>query len=632
MQISKHLHNESGSSLIIVMISLGVASIATLVIMTMIDNLNKANLNATQTAEATYLHSDIYSVLRDPNACTRSFLDLVINDMGSGYEAVSKITRGDGSTAFQVGNLTSSGKLSISEMKLGEFLPNDAAVTSTGKAYLNVTIEKQGQPSGPKSIFRSVQIQVTRNPASKKLINCVAISGTKDVWLLNTDGSIFYPGGSVGIGSDLSNPPSMVNRRIAEQIFLQDGGKKSSTIQVQTECCAPGVSNNPNFVIARSYANSDLSTSTGSFVTQIAQGTAASPTAVRANRLLGSFAAAGYDGSSFNQTDGTANGPAISFFSTEDFTSTKHGSKIVLSTISNGSTNRVPRLHINENGLVNVGNSSVANQVSAGLNAAEGILAAGFSNNSGIGMGQAQIEKEIGTWLFYPIGGTPRVTSGFYYAPQTAVPGASGSGATVVKGYRGADIIFALEDVSGGPSPVSNPFIIRNNGTITMAGNVGVGTDPVGSNRLSVWGDSNFNGNIVASGNISASGTITAASDERLKTDIQPLNHSLERILRLQGVSFVWKNKDLDQRRHLGLVAQSTESVFPESVWENAKGMKSIDYMGLIGAIIEAIKELTAMLRSLTSDRVAKLEQENASMKAYLCARDPRAPFCEQNK
>jgi hypothetical protein len=277
-----------------------------------------------------------------------------------------------------------------------------------------------------------------------------------------------------------------------------------------------------------------------------------------------------------------------------------------------------------------VGNSSVAYQVSAALNAGEGILAAGFSNNSGIGMGQALSANEIGTWVFHPIGGTPRITSGFYYAPQAAVPSASGSGATVVKGYRGADIIFALEDVSGAPSPVSNPLVIKNSGTITLVGPVGVGTNPVGGNRLSVWGDSNFNGNIVASGNISSSGTITAASDERLKKDIQPLSHSLERLLGLQGVSFVWKKKKyLDQKRHLGLIAQATERVFPESVRENSAGMKSIDYMGLIGVIVEAIKELTWMVKNLSSERVAKLEQENASMRSYLCAKDPGAPFCE---
>ena len=49
----------------------------------------------------------------------------------------------------------------------------------------------------------------------------------------------------------------------------------------------------------------------------------------------------------------------------------------------------------------------------------------------------------------------------------------------------------------------------------------------------------------------------------------------------------------------MGLLAQDVEKVFPELI-RGEEGEKSLNYMGLTGAIVEAIKEL--------SDKVSKLE------------------------
>jgi hypothetical protein len=98
-------------------------------------------------------------------------------------------------------------------------------------------------------------------------------------------------------------------------------------------------------------------------------------------------------------------------------------------------------------------------------------------------------------------------------------------------------------------------------------------------------------------GNIIASGTITP-SDQRYKTNIQPINKPLEKLLSLNGVSYLMNRKafpemHFDNGMQYGLIAQEVEKVFPEMVKTiDAKGYKGIDYVKLVPVLIEAIKDL----------------------------------------
>ena len=97
-------------------------------------------------------------------------------------------------------------------------------------------------------------------------------------------------------------------------------------------------------------------------------------------------------------------------------------------------------------------------------------------------------------------------------------------------------------------------------------------------------------------GNILASGSITPNSDIAFKKDIEPLTNVLNKITQLFGVNFRYKDNN---EKSMGLLAQDVEKVFPELI-RGKEGEKSLNYMGLTGAIVEAIKEL--------SDKVAALE------------------------
>ncbi len=91
-------------------------------------------------------------------------------------------------------------------------------------------------------------------------------------------------------------------------------------------------------------------------------------------------------------------------------------------------------------------------------------------------------------------------------------------------------------------------------------------------------------------GNIKAT-TLILTSDAVLKENIAPLTNALDKISRLKGVSFEWKDNTNDTRKHMGVIAQDVEKVFPEIVY-GQEGAKGVDYPSLIAPLIEAVKEL----------------------------------------
>lgn len=122
-------------------------------------------------------------------------------------------------------------------------------------------------------------------------------------------------------------------------------------------------------------------------------------------------------------------------------------------------------------------------------------------------------------------------------------------------------------------------------------------------------------------GDIAYTGTTLNVSDRRLKKDIRTIPHALESLLSLRGVSYAWKNSKQSRKlRHMGVIAQEVEKVFPEAVSTDNKGFKSVSYPFLIAPLINAVKELHTGLEDL--------REENHMLKSYICRKDPRAPFC----
>ena len=115
-------------------------------------------------------------------------------------------------------------------------------------------------------------------------------------------------------------------------------------------------------------------------------------------------------------------------------------------------------------------------------------------------------------------------------------------------------------------------------------------------------------------GNLLLLGSVAALSDAQDKTDVAPFTGALEKVGQLRGVTFKWKDPEMEQRVHIGLIAQEVQKVVPEVVLggETHEGVTehlSVDYSALIPVLIEALKEQQKTIAQL-SDRLAKLEKE----------------------
>jgi len=100
-----------------------------------------------------------------------------------------------------------------------------------------------------------------------------------------------------------------------------------------------------------------------------------------------------------------------------------------------------------------------------------------------------------------------------------------------------------------------------------------------------------------STGNLSA--TIHhSSSDERLKTDIQPIPNALVKISQINGVTYL-RTDTPETVRHTGVIAQEVEAVLPEVVATGLDGYKVVAYGNMIGLLVEAIKELKAEVDAL---------------------------------
>lgn len=120
---------------------------------------------------------------------------------------------------------------------------------------------------------------------------------------------------------------------------------------------------------------------------------------------------------------------------------------------------------------------------------------------------------------------------------------------------------------------------------------------------INTTGISHFNNinavGIITANNINAVGIITAQdfnslSDINYKVNIKTVDHALDKVVQLRGVSFSWKET---QTPSYGLIAQELEEVIPELV--KGEDPKVVNYNGIIGVLIESIKELKEELNEM---------------------------------
>jgi hypothetical protein len=144
--------------------------------------------------------------------------------------------------------------------------------------------------------------------------------------------------------------------------------------------------------------------------------------------------------------------------------------------------------------------------------------------------------------------------------------------------HAGGDL--TMYDAAGGPT-----LLLASNGMVS----IGTGTHT----------------NILTVKHLSATNPIadawTTYSSRRWKTNIQPLQGSLAKIMQLQGVSYDWKENG---KHDIGLIAEEVGKVVPEVVAyeDNGVDAKSVDYARLVSVLIEGMKEQQKTIDQLKSE------------------------------
>ncbi len=157
--------------------------------------------------------------------------------------------------------------------------------------------------------------------------------------------------------------------------------------------------------------------------------------------------------------------------------------------------------------------------------------------------------------------------------------------------------------------------------TVLQNGNTAIGHESP-TEMLDVDGNARFR--VVSTGIyandlcITSDGTLTTqSSDKRLKTNLAPLNNSLEKVLKLNGYTFDWKSED-EKKSDVGLIAQEVHNVFPQAVFVNPNdGYFGINYSRFTALFVEAIKDQNQNIEQQRIE-IDQLKKENKALKSLI--------------
>lgn len=156
-------------------------------------------------------------------------------------------------------------------------------------------------------------------------------------------------------------------------------------------------------------------------------------------------------------------------------------------------------------------------------------------------------------------------------------------------------IITSLSNVSFAPGSAASP-------SMYVVGDSQTGFFSPGNGQFTIVSSGSSILNINPSG-IKVTGIATATdfdslSDENYKENVTTVSDALNKINQMRGVRFDWKESGLPS---YGVIAQELQNVLPELV--HGQDPKTVNYNGIIGVLIEAIKELKAEVEELKKDK-----------------------------
>ena len=235
-----------------------------------------------------------------------------------------------------------------------------------------------------------------------------------------------------------------------------------------------------------------------------------------------------------------------------------------------------------------------------GMNSSAFSGSGGFSQPNAVYVAAASSELNLGTYgafaIRFIVNGNTTDSLNISGAGQLTVNGplVSGTGATGFVGATGSVAAptgyFNNLYVNG--STLSTPTITNDTSTNT---NYYLGMTGATSGALSTLYTSNTELYFNPSTGTLNSTVFNSLSDKRKKKKIKKIANALEIVEGLRGVTFEWKSNGLPSA---GLIAQDVEKYLPELINNDSNNM-SLNYNGIIGVLVEAIKDLSKQIKEL---------------------------------
>ena len=261
------------------------------------------------------------------------------------------------------------------------------------------------------------------------------------------------------------------------------------------------------------------------------------------------------------------------------------------------------------------------------LSATTGGVLLGSDNNIGYISGVDGLGTTVGNLVLNQNGGnvgigTAGPTAALTVTGNTVMAGYS-NGQLHLTGTNGNQRMVLGYDTTndyGFIQPVNISSGYKNLILNSIGGNVGIGiANPSVKLEVGASGD----------GSVAKANAWNTFSDERLKTNFEIVSFPLEKISKLSGYYYFWKN-GIDKKKQLGIKAGEVEKVLPEIVSTSGDGYRSVDYSKMAALFIEAIKELAFRLRS-TSDSVSVVTQKIDSLEKEKAANEKKLLALEES-
>ena len=133
-------------------------------------------------------------------------------------------------------------------------------------------------------------------------------------------------------------------------------------------------------------------------------------------------------------------------------------------------------------------------------------------------------------------------------------------------------------------------------GTLKASGVLTTGSNASFGGTLKVQSDTTLGGSLFGtSGSFSSelrASDFIIPSDRRFKTDITHIPNALEKVKQISGCIYT-----INDKPSVGVIAQEVLKILPETVHTGDDGYYAVSYHGLIGLLIEAVKELSEKVK-----------------------------------